>query len=338
MNCLAKQDWSTRDKMLELFMSAPNRTISGEQLSAALNVSRTAIWKQIKTLESNGFEFSATPRVGYRLTHVPDELIGPLVSPHLNKACRLGQTILWAPERISTNDTAIELAHEGAVHGLVVTAARQTGGRGRQGRAWQSPAGGMWFSVLVRNPCALSQAGDLTLLASVAVHRALHESGVETKIKWPNDILVDGRKICGILAQMRADGETVDYAVIGIGINANFHRDALPPDVSDHATTILTECGQPVDRPLLLARILNQLDTLYSSLAQGAGGFAAVREEWKTHAHTLGRTVHVRLGDTFITGYAEDVDERGVLLVRDYAGVRHELHSGEVLFSTSEKL
>lgn len=328
---------STREKMIELFMEAPEGLISGEQLSTALGVSRTAIWKHIKLLEEDGFEFAAAPRVGYRLTRVPDELMAALVAPNL-RDCALGSQILWAPERTSTNDTATELAKSGAAHGLVVTAARQTGGRGRQGRAWQSPAGGMWFSILVRRPCAISQAGDLTLLASVAVWRALAAMGVPAEIKWPNDLLLNGRKICGILAQMRTDGESVEYAVIGIGMNANFLRDQFPPDVRQYATTILSELAREVHRPALLARILTELDQLYRDLKTGVGGFAAVRDEWTAHAHTLGRKIRVRMGEQIVEGVAEDVDARGVLSLRGEDGVVHAIHSGEVLFSDLEKL
>ncbi|WP_284285483.1 biotin--[acetyl-CoA-carboxylase] ligase [Alicyclobacillus fastidiosus] len=196
----------------------------------------------------------------------------------------------------------------------------------------------MWFSILVRRPCAISQAGDLTLLASVAVWRALASMGIPAEIKWPNDLLLNGRKICGILAQMRTDGESVEYAVIGIGMNANFTREQFPPDVREYATTILSEMNREVHRPTLLGCILTELDQLYRDLKAGVGGFAAVRDEWKAHAHTLGRNIRVRIGEQIVEGVAQDVDARGVLALRGEDGTVHAIHSGEVLFSEMEKL
>ncbi|WAH35141.1 biotin--[acetyl-CoA-carboxylase] ligase [Alicyclobacillus dauci] len=327
-----------QNDILDMFLHSESEAVSGEQLSQQLGLSRTAVWKQIKQLESYGFQFEASPRIGYRLTFAPDELMEPLVKMHVANESTLGHTVLWAPDRESTNQTATALARDGSPHGIVVTARQQSGGKGRQGRIWTSPSGGMWFSVLVREPCALSQAADLTLLASVAVHRALVSEGVQAQIKWPNDILVHGKKVCGILAQMRTDGETVEYAVIGIGINANFSAELFPPEMREYATTILDTLGRPVFRPRVLGHIINELSTIYRALEQGVGGFRTVREEWKANAHTLGRKIQVRMGNTVIHGVAEDVDDNGVLILCDDSGEKHHIHSGEVLFSAAEQV
>ncbi|EJY55047.1 biotin/acetyl-CoA-carboxylase ligase [Alicyclobacillus hesperidum URH17-3-68] len=325
-----------RDRLIALFAEAAG-PVSGEELSHALGLSRTAIWKQIKALEQVGFAFAASPRVGYRAVTIPDELMAPLVEPHLPLTASLGRPLFWAAERASTNVTALEWAAQGLPHGSVVTAAVQTGGKGRRERAWVSPQGGMWFSVLVRQPCALHQAPDLTLLASLAVWRALAESGVSAEIKWPNDILVAGKKVCGILAQMRADGEWVDHAVIGIGINANFPAEQLPEEIRHRATTILSACGFALERPRVLAAILTELDRLYRGLATGEG-FASVRREWLAHCQTIGRDVEVAIGNEIVRGKAVDVDDQGSLLVELADGNVRQLHSGEVLFSGSENL
>lgn len=328
----------SRDEIVRLFIASDGAFISGERLSEILGLSRTAVWKQIKMLERIGFQFESSSRIGYRAIHIPDELMPPLVERILPADCPFGNTILWAPERTSTNAVANQLAQEQLPDGSVVVAGRQTGGRGRQGRPWQSPSGGMWFSLLVRRPCALSQAADLTLLASVAVCRALTRTGANVQIKWPNDILIDGRKVCGILAQMRTDGEQVDYAVIGIGINANVTIQQLPEEVQSTGTTLQHALGHPVHRPTVLADVLLSLSELYGALRTGSGGFHTVRDEWVAHAHTLGRRVQVKIGDTLVTGTALDVDDHGVLTVRDEAGLVHAVHSGEVLFSEMERM
>ncbi|TDY50701.1 BirA family biotin operon repressor/biotin-[acetyl-CoA-carboxylase] ligase [Alicyclobacillus sacchari] len=325
-----------RDRLVEMFAKASG-PVSGEEMSHTLGLSRTAIWKQIKSLEQVGFVFAASPRVGYRAVTIPDELMAPLVDPHLPLAVAFGRPLFWAAERASTNATALDWAAKGLPHGAVVTAAVQTGGKGRRERSWVSPQGGMWFSVLIRQPCALNQAPDLTLLASLAVRRALAEIGVPADIKWPNDILVAGKKVCGILAQMRADGEWVDHAVIGIGINANFPEERLPADIRHRATTIFSACGFAIERPRVLATILTELDKLYRLLASGEG-FASVRGEWLAHCETMGRSVEVAVGNEIVRGTAIDVDDQGSLLVKLAHGDVRRLHSGEVLFSESEHL
>lgn len=322
---------------LVLAFTQSKQPISGEELSHQLGLSRTAVWKHIKQLEALGFTFEASTRVGYVLRDWPDELMPALVKPHLapDRAGALGHLILWAAERESTNVTAIQLASEGQPHGTVVTCGVQTGGKGRRDRAWTSPKGGMWFSILLRNPCALSQAADLTLLASLAVQRALAKHGVNTRIKWPNDILLNGRKLCGILAQMRTAGETIDYAVLGIGINANFVEQDLPADLQGKATTILSATGKPVYRPRLLADILAEIAALYRLFDEG-GGFADIRDEWLAACATIGSRVEVQVGREIVAGTAIDVDDHGNLLMLLDDGTRHRVHSGEILFQARD--
>ncbi|SIS96740.1 biotin--[acetyl-CoA-carboxylase] ligase [Alicyclobacillus vulcanalis] len=333
---MALEDSRVRDRLIEAFSEADG-PLSGEELSQRLGLSRTAIWKHIKALEHVGFVFEASPRVGYRVVRVPDELMAPLVQPHLPADCLLGSPILWAESRASTNDTALELAEKGLPHGAVVTAGEQTGGRGRRDRAWASPRGGMWFTVLVRNPCALRHAPDLTLLAALAVCRSLRSQGVPAWIKWPNDILLNGKKVCGILAQIRAEGEMVDHAVIGIGLNANFPIDELPEDIRHRATTVLHETGSPLDRPRTLAQILTEMDRLYRDLRDGRG-FEAVYAEWTSLCATLGQAVEVAVGEERVRGIARAIQPDGSLVLETAPGVTRIVVSGEVLFSEREQV
>jgi len=333
---MAQDDTRVRDQLIEAFLLADG-PVSGEDLSHRLGLSRTAVWKHIKALEQLGFAFEASPRVGYRAVRIPDELMAPLVRPHLPPDCLLGSPILWAESRASTNETALELAEKGLPHGAVVTAGEQTGGRGRRDRAWASPRGGMWFTVFVRNPCALRHAPDLTLLAALAVCRALRAEGVPVEIKWPNDILLGGRKTGGILAQIRAEGEMVDHAVIGIGLNANFALEELPEEIRDRATTILHATGRPIDRPKTLAHILAELDRLYRDLRDGRG-FQAVHAEWTALCSTIGHEVEVAVGDERVRGMARSVEPDGSLVIETSPGVTRTVVSGEVLFSDREHI
>lgn len=327
-----------RDEIVRRFLKDDSRFVSGEELSQSLGISRTALWKQIRSLEEIGFEFEASRRVGYCLRHVPDELLEPLVSREMTEPTSLGHVIRWQQSMLSTNDAALELAKTELNHGMVVAAGVQKGGKGRYGRIWTSPRGGMWFSVIVQNPCAVSQAADLTLLASVAVYRALVERGIDCRIKWPNDILVNGKKLCGILAQMRTNAERVEFAVIGIGVNANFCIDDLPEEMRATATTIFDEIGHAVDRPKLMASILTQLEALYEELSNGSGGFRTVREEWKAASDTIGREVSIKVAGDGLNGVAMDVDDHGSLLLQTPNGDVKLVHSGEILFSTSERV
>ncbi|WP_206830433.1 biotin--[acetyl-CoA-carboxylase] ligase [Alicyclobacillus fructus] len=333
---MAMDDTRVRDQLIEAFVNAEG-PISGEELSHRFGLSRTAIWKHIKSLEPLGFVIEASPRVGYRAVHIPDELMAPLVRPHLPPDCLLGSPILWEASRASTNDTALELAQKGLPHGAVITAGEQTGGRGRRDRAWASPRGGMWFSVFVRNPCPLRHAPDLTLLAALAVCRALRHEGVPVEIKWPNDLLIRGRKTGGILAQIRAEGELVDHAVIGIGLNANFPIDLLPAEIRHRATTILHETGRPIHRPKVLARVLTELDRLYRDLRDGRG-FQVVYDEWIALCSTVGQEVEVAVGDERLRGKAREVLPDGSLVLETSPGVTRTVVSGEVLFSDREQV
>lgn len=335
---MQSQTEQIRDDIIRHFLNHPNTPVSGEDLSQALGISRTALWKQIRSLEKIGFGFEASPRVGYRLTEIPDELLEPLVQRELTTPISLGHKICWLQSCASTNDYALEIAKSNPVHGFVVAASVQEGGKGRYGRIWTSPRGGMWFTVTVQNPCAVAQAADLTLLASVAVFRALKAHGVDCQIKWPNDILCHGKKLCGILAQMRTNAERVEYAVIGIGMNVNFGIADLPEEVRATATTIYEETQQTLYRPSLLAKILTELDALYTALSDGYGGFALVREEWKQASATIGRHVSIRRSEGTIEGMAVDIDNRGSLLIEMDDGQTTLVHSGEILFSSSEQV
>jgi BirA family biotin operon repressor/biotin-[acetyl-CoA-carboxylase] ligase len=337
----APQTWTdmddpVRDRILAAFLEAGDRYVSGSELSQRLGLTRTAIWKHIQALSDLGFVFAAAPRRGYRLQSAPDLLLAPLLYRQLPQGAQFGRHVVWLPEVDSTNAIAAQLAAKGAPHGTVVTALVQNGGRGRRGRAWFSPQGGLWMSLILRRPLPLAKAHELTLLTSVAVHRAVRrQTDLPLAIKWPNDLLCRGRKVCGILAEIRAEGETVEHAVLGIGLNTNIPDTDFPSDIREIATSLLVESGRPVSHLQLVGELFRELEPMYDALARGEDSFAAVADEWRAHSATLGQRVRVQTGHRVLTGLAERLDDDGVLHLRCDDGTSVAIHSGDVLWPNS---
>jgi len=224
----------SKQQVLEELRKRKGEYVSGEELSRRLGLSRTAIWKHIKALRRDGYQISACTRRGYTLLCIPDRLYPEEVTAGL-KTTWLGRPFYYYEEVGSTNQVAKDLAEQGAPHGAAVLAEGQTSGRGRLGRGWLSPAGkGIWLSLVLRPRVAPWQLPQLSLLAAVGVASAIKEiTGLEVGIKWPNDILSRGKKLCGILTEMRAEVEITQYVILGIGLNVNldiedFTRDLWP--------------------------------------------------------------------------------------------------------------
>lgn len=322
-----------RDELIHHFLMSNGEALSGMELSTWLGVSRTAIWKHIQSLESAGFQFESVRRVGYRLVDVPDLIMEPLLTRALPADVDLGRTVTWQETLNSTNRTAMEYAMQGAPHGLVVSTLVQTGGRGRRGRAWFSPPQGAWFSVVLQRPMPLRRAAELTLISSVILRRVIADmSGLDVQIKWPNDLLVDGKKVTGILAEIRADGEQVEHAVLGIGINCNTPAEDFPDELKPIATSVYAMSGMPIHRTELVARFLAGFEPFVEAIASGESAFATLHAEWEYHSATLGRNITVQSGGHVYEGAAERLSPTGTLILRLADGSRCEINSGDVLF------
>lgn len=253
----------------------------------------------------------------------------------LLKTHMLGRKIVYYEEIDSTNRAAKELASQGAEEGTVVIAELQKAGRGRLGRSWFSPRGGVWFSVLFRPKIELSEATILTLMAGVAVARAVTElTGVEARLKWPNDVMVEGRKLCGILTESASHGSQYSL-VIGVGLNADVDMEALPPEVREIATS-LGKLGLRVNRERLISKILEEMERLYPPEAEGVDVRDLIRSEWRKRSDILKSKVRVDVGGEMLEGVAEDVDLDGGLLLRLEDGSIRKLLVGVV--SKVEKL
>ena len=315
--------------LLQLLESEPGRYVSGEEISRKLNVSRTAIWKQVRKLEAEGYEIEATPRLGYRLLGKPSRLTVQELLPKLNTQS-FGRNLRLFDVVGSTQDELRSLAEQGAPEGTVVIAEQQTNGRGRMGRAWVSPAGkGVWMSLLLRPSVPLPLTPQLTLLAAVALSRAITRLVPLTiGIKWPNDLLVDGRKISGILLESAAEDERLRYVVVGLGISVNLDEEDYPEELLERAISLKMAAGRPVSRSELIAEVLEQFERLYALYLEQ--GFAPIRALWEAHAVTLNRSVTLTTPQGAIEGVPRELDDMGGLRVELPDGSFRTIYSAEV--------
>lgn len=307
-----------------------NGGVSGADLSEKLGISRAAIWARIEEMRKLGYDIQASPHFGYRLLSVPDVLHADDLRSRLQDVKVVGRDIRVFQETTSTNDVIEKLARDGVKEGAVVFAESQTKGRGRMGRKWVSPPGkGLWFSVLLRpnfHPLCTTQ---LTVASATALIRAIRsQTRVKAAIKWPNDILIGGKKVAGILTELSAELDSVKYVIIGMGVDVNLQADDFPADVEKIATSLQLESGQFVNRADLATAILRELDVDYARICSGQ--FEKVAEEWQQQCSTLGNNVSIHMGDRTIFGHAEALDTDGALLVRTQHGRLERIIGGDV--------
>jgi len=313
-----------RAKVLALLRRKAGGFVSGEDICHELGISRTAVWKHIQSLREEGYIIDAHFRLGYRFRKAPDILLPEELLPRLRTKV-LGQSIHYFPSIGSTNDEAKRLAAAGCPEGTVVIAEVQEAGRGRLSRGWFSPPGkGITMSVVLRPAIPPREAPRCTLAAAVAVHRAISQfAGVACGIKWPNDILdkQSGRKLVGILTEMSAEIDAVNYIVVGIGINVNSTQEDFPPEIAGIAASLAMISGQPFCRPELVAALLDELEQAYFKITNDR--FAEILAAWREASLTLGAEVAVfEPGGSGFTGMARDIDAEGALLVETPQGMR----------------
>lgn len=312
-------------------LAARDDYVSGAYLSRTLNISRTAVWKRIAALKREGYLIDASTRKGYRLlSH--ETCYGKSGIQSLLETEFLGRDLRFHHSVESTNNVLKTLAHAGAAHGTVVIANEQTQGRGRLGREWESMADkGIWMSILLRPELHPGRVQSLTLAAAVAVCRAI-EPLLEEKpgIKWPNDILIRGRKVCGILTELSAEMEKVSWVIVGIGLNTHASADDFPVELRSKATSLRQHLkrGMPADRTRLAAGILNQFELVYADYLRNGPG--TMLREWRERSVTLGRTVELVQGQETLRAEALDIGEDGRLIIQLEDGSTREVFSGEI--------
>jgi BirA family biotin operon repressor/biotin-[acetyl-CoA-carboxylase] ligase len=301
--------------------------LSGEELARRLGCSRAAVCKRMAALRRQGYRIEARHAAGYALAAMPDR-VGPAeLAPHLRGNWR---EVHWFETVDSTQRVARELARAGAPEGTIVVAEGQTAGRGRLGRSWHAPPGmNLYCSILLRPPLPPAAVPQIALVAGTAVAAAIaEETGVRPAIKWPNDVLLGGRKVAGILTEMDSEVERVHHVIAGIGVNLNAPRASFPPELRPKASSLLAATGRRVDRAAFTARLLAALEARYGRYL--SVGFSSVRSEWESFSCLTGTEVRVASPSGELTGRVLGLDDDGALRLRRAGGRVVRIVAGEV--------
>ena len=306
--------------------------VSGEVLAQKLGISRVAVWKQIQKLKDMEYKITSDQNLGYCLVSRPDLLLPQEIQRGLSTNY-IGKEIFYFPELKSSNRMAKEKAlhrAEGIGEGTLIIAERQSGGKGRLGRKWFSPAGGIWLSIILYPQLPPSYIPRITLVTAVAVVKAIKMcTQIKSQIKWPNDILINEKKVCGILTEMSAELDIINWVVVGIGINANIDHQKFTEDIQAKAVSLKEVSGKEILRVRLAQTFLQEFEKYYESLKRRE--FSSILKEWKLYSHTLGRKIRVDMGERVITGEAIDINESGALILKKEDGELAEIISGTII-------
>lgn len=326
---------TTDAQLLSVLRQSVGGFTSGAELSRQLGLARAVMTERINALRALGYDIEDSPHLGFRLVGSPDALHADDLIARLPKKRVIGRDIQVFQETASTNDIIEKLARDGVKEGVVVFAESQTKGRGRLGRKWISPAGkGLWFSVLLRPKLSPQETTQLTVAAATALARAIQsQTRLAPEIKWPNDLLLRGRKVAGILTELNVEMDQVNHVILGIGLDVNQSASDFPAEVRKIATSLKIESKSTVNRAALAAAILQELERDYARISEG--GFVGLADEWESRCTTLGRNVSVMIGDRRVRGRAEALDDDGALLIRTEHGRIERIMGGDV---TVEKL
>ncbi len=322
------------DEILQLLRERPSAFLSGEEISRRLRISRTAVWKRVKRLRLMGYEIEASTRSGYRLIQSPDLLTPSEIKPLL-KTKWMGKRIHHFQTIDSTNSKAYQLALDGAEEGEVVLSESQEKGRGRLGRRWFSPPSlNLYLSVILRPKIPPHQAPLITLMAAVATADAIRKfSGLLPQIKWPNDILLRGRKVAGLLNEIHSEMDRIHFVILGIGVNLNTDEKRFSKEIRPTATSLKIEMGQRVSRKAFLQCLLFELERWYSVFLEE--GSAAVLKAWRDRANIKGKEVKVTSFGETVVGTAVDVDSDGALILETGDGKQRRVMAGDVEYKES---
>ncbi|HHY73194.1 MAG TPA: biotin--[acetyl-CoA-carboxylase] ligase [Bacillus bacterium] len=318
-----------RKQLLTLFAEHDGEFLSGQMISEKLGCSRTAVWKHIEDLRKDGFELEAVQRKGYRIIKTPDKISGNEIQLGLQTKF-IGREVHYKESVTSTQKIAHKLAYEGVPEGTIVVAEEQITGRGRLDRSWFSPKyAGIWVSVILRPTIPPQQAPQLTLLAAVGVVRGIEAAtGLQCGIKWPNDILINGKKVVGILTELQAETDRINAVIIGIGINVNQEPQHYPEDLKDKATSLAIESGKKLNRAEILQAIVKEIEDLYCDYIEH--GFQVVQLLWESYAVSIGKQIIARTLTETIVGKALGITSDGVLLLEDANKQIHHIYSADI--------
>jgi BirA family transcriptional regulator, biotin operon repressor / biotin---[acetyl-CoA-carboxylase] ligase len=316
-------------KVLEVLERAAT-PISGERISNELGITRSAVWKHINELRAIGYDISSSQKEGYRLKKTSSKLLPYEVHKKLRTQF-IGKKMRYLENTPSTIWVGKQICSEGDVgkmHGLVIIAEEQTGGIGRMGRAWVSPSGGIWITIVLKPDIPIDHVFMVTMAGSVAVARAIRkEFDLGALIKWPNDIFIGDKKVAGLLLELSAEADTIHYCLLGIGIDVNVPLNQFSPMLQKEITSISTEVGHEVDRATFLARILKEFENRY--LLIESGEYEAIIREWKSLSCTLEHRVLITTMKNSFEGEAIDIDEFGALIIRKDNGKIERVIAGD---------
>jgi BirA family transcriptional regulator, biotin operon repressor / biotin---[acetyl-CoA-carboxylase] ligase len=323
---------NVRQALLDAFKNANGNFISGEKLAQNIGCSRTAIWKHIEDLKKDGFHVEAVRKKGYRLLEQSNKLSENEIYLGLETE-EIGRSVYFFESVTSTQKVAKEYAMNGAKHGTLIVADEQTEGRGRMVRKWYSPKGtGIWASFILRPDIQIQHAPQLTLLSAVAVVQAIKKvTHITPEIKWPNDILISGRKVCGILTELQAEEDRIQSVILGIGINVNQDKNDFSAEIIKKATSLKIQLGKTVNRSSLIQSLcyyIEQLLHLYIS-----EGFTPIKSLWETYAVSIGKRISARTVKGTFDGVALGINNEGVLLLKQDNGEIVEIISADIDFA-----
>lgn len=314
--------------LVALLAENPMIVISGARIARQIGVSRHTVWRWMEKLRALGVQVKGHPATGYRIERVPDILVPPLLKKQLRGTIFL-QHIHHFFKIDSTNTVALRAGQDGEPHGSVFLAEEQTAGRGRAGRSWFSEKGsGIHMTVLLRPAITPAQAPLLTLAAALAVHAAVEEqTGIQADIRWPNDLMLHGKKFCGILTEMHAEPDRVNFVVVGIGVNVN-HR-TMPDELEAIATSLRIETGRTLSRVEVAAKVLRHLERFYNQyLSEGAGPILRRFEE--ISSYVTGKRVRITTATETYTGTTAGIEPNGLLRVSREDGRTEVVTAGDV--------
>ncbi len=302
--------------------------VSGEDISEKFNVSRSAIWKHINTLKEEGYIIESVPRRGYKLISTPDILTLEEIEDNLTTDF-VGRNIYYFNSLNSTNIKAKEIALK-ETEGTLVIAEEQTKGKGRLGRNWTSPMGkGIWMSMILKPKVDPTEVAKITLIGAAAVHQGLADINIDSLIKWPNDIIIQDKKVCGILTEMSCELNRINYCIMGIGINVNLEGEDFPRELQNKAISLKVLTGNKINRKLLLANILNHFEKLYTPFKE-KGDISKAIEISRKNSLLIGKKIRIIKGEEERIGKALDIDDKGQLVIEFENGNVESIYSGEV--------
>ncbi|MGI8315337.1 biotin--[acetyl-CoA-carboxylase] ligase [Halobacillus mangrovi] len=319
---------STRKQLIELLQKQEGH-ISGQQLSEALDISRTAVWKHMNELKKDGYEIEAVQRKGYKIISSPDKISTNTLQWGLDTKW-VGQHLYHFDQVESTQEVVHQMAKQSKPHGTVVIADEQVKGKGRMARNWDSPKGkGIWMSILLRPDLPPFQAPQLTLLAATALAKMIDtRGGITPQIKWPNDILINHKKVSGILTEMQAEQDKIQYVVLGMGINVNQDIDDIPFDLHHKASSLKIESGQDWNIHETVQQILRLFESTYDQYVDL--GFKEVKRQWEHYGYRIGEEVTISTMKRTWQATLVGIEPDGALRAKDKDGNEEKLYSAEI--------